>query len=522
MSVEMKQRDRYNYGGKNETKSPARDWTGANIAAERDRLFETGSEFQPTYRNEIVGIDNVLVEIDYIIHWLKHSEDYKRLKSRLEPGVIFEGEPGTGKTLVSRYIATASEALFVNVRDFAHKDSIYTDEDIRDLFRRARAEYEKRGAPIILFWDEFESAALDRTTIGSSQATAVSQLTAELDGIHGKNEGVLLIGCTNYLHNVDAALKRSGRMGLQIEFNAPDRVGKRKLLDHYINSLIPAAARQFKSDIDLETLSYFFDSDDTAADIEEAVVESWRVAVRRSIDEEADPRIAEQDLVDVFLKRLVGPPTSFISLDLDVRRRIAIHESGHAIAAAIFGIPLRLITVQPGKKCLGRVITAEIDEHISTLDEMVAQLRVGIGSVIAEKLTDIPANTGASGDISAVSTMAARLVDRLYAGKDTGIINPVAIADSRTARTDIAPSISTELIERSDADIERIVNEIYTEAYEALRKVGKDHILAIADIVNDRVTLTGREFIQVFEEVTGKSPESFNPGLKHSWELLGK
>lgn len=510
MSIEMKAEGRvrpYDPFGDAKEETPARDWSKANIPAERDRLFEEGSDFQPTQRDEIVGIDNVLIEIDQIIHWLRHSDDYKKHKSRLEPGVIFEGEPGTGKTLVSRYIATESHALFVNVRDFAHSDSVYTDADIRDLFRRARNEYEKRQSPIVLFWDEFESAALDRTSIGPQQASAVSQLTAELDGIHGKNEGILLIGCTNYIHNVDVALRRAGRMGLQIEFNAPDREGKRRLLDHYLTTVVPKKSRP--KTLDLETLAYFFDSADTAADIEEAVVESWRAAVRRSINEGKAPVITEPDIVEVFLKRLVGPPTSFISLPEETRLRIAIHEAGHAIAALIYGVPLRLITVQPGKKSLGRVITAEVDEHIATLDEMMSQIRVGIGSIVAEQVADIPANTGTAGDTASISTMAARLVDRMYAGHRTGLINPIALADSRTGRTDMQPSISTDVIDNSDLDIKDIIESIYRSTSGAMHNVGKDNLIKIAKVVNRDITLTGKQFEDLFLEVTGKEAKLF-------------
>lgn len=489
--------------------TPARDWSKANIQKERDRLFEEGSDFQPTKRDEIVGIDNVLIEIDQVVHWLQHSADYKKYKSRLEPGVIFEGEPGTGKTLVSRYIATESNALFINIRDFAHTDSVYTDADIRDLFRRARNEYKKRDAPIILFWDEFESAALDRTSIGPQQASAVSQLTAELDGIHGKNEGILLIGCTNYIHNVDVALRRAGRMGLQIEFNAPDREGKRQLLNHYINTVVPKKSRP--DVLDLNTLAYFFASEDTAADIEEAVVESWRVAVRRSISENTSPVITESDVVKVFLKRLVGPPTSFISLPEETRLRIAIHETGHAIMALIYGIPLRLITVQPGKKSLGRVITAEVDEHIATLDEMISQIRVAVGSIVAEKVAGIPANTGTTGDTSTISTMATRLVDRMYAGTRTGLLNPVAIADSRTGRTDMQPSISTDVIDGSDLDVKDIVDDVYASALAAMQTVGKEDLVAISTVVNEKVTLTGKQFTDTFEAITGKKAEDYRP-----------
>lgn len=494
--------DYWDEGGSRKRKygpAKAQALTDNEINASRTRLFEDGSTFLRTTKEEIVGIDNVLVEIDQVIHWLKHSHEYQEYGSRLEPGVIFEGDPGTGKTLVSRYIATQSDAFFINVRDFAHAHSLFRDSDIKDLFERARARYDETGHPIVLFWDEFENGAAERGNASPEQAATVSQLTAELDGVHGKNEGVLLIGCTNYIYGIDAALRRSGRMGLHIEFNPPDRVGKRLLLKHYLDKYVT------RREIELDTLSYFFDADATAADIEESCVEAWRHAVRRRIESgRGKPALGQEDLIKVFIKRLVGPPTTFINLPKEDRLRIAVHESGHAIMAAVYGIPLRLITVQPGKKSLGRVITHEVQEHIGTIDEMVSQMRVGIGSIVAERTVDYPAMVGSTSDLRSINQMAVRLVDSLYAGEKSSMFNIPAVASIRSNRGDTNPSISAEVVARSDKDVETFLQQTQADAVYTMNLIGRRNVLRIAEEVNDKTTLTGNEFIQIVKEATGQ------------------
>jgi cell division protease FtsH len=439
------------------------------------------------------------VEIDDIIHWLRHSDEYVAQNSRLEPGVIFEGKPGTGKTLVSRYIATASGAMFINVRDFDHEGSLFRDRDIADLFNRCRQRYADTKKPIVLFWDEFEGVAIDRSDADPERASTVSQITAELDGVQGKNEGLLLIGCTNYIFDIDEALKRGGRMGLQIEFNPPDREGKQEILAYYLKAL------KTDGDIDVETLSYCFDSDATAADIEEACVEAWRRAVKRTIDtKESNMALTQKDLMDIFIKRLVGPPTSFISLPEKDRHGVAVHECGHAIMAAVYDIPLRLITVQPGKKSLGRVFTMELREHITTVDEYISQMRVDVGSIAAEAMADLPAISGTSEDIASVNRIASWLVHHLSVGKQTGLYHPGVQANNRQYNSSFgSPTNSEKLAVAMDEDVQGLLKGVSDDAATTMEKIGKDNLHAIAKRINEKTTLTGNEFKAELAEVLG-------------------
>lgn len=493
---------------KDEKKPEPPKYAPSELERSRTDLFETGSSFKKTRRSEIVGIDNVLVEIDQLIHWLANAPKYQQYGARLEPGVIFEGDPGTGKTLVSRYIATESGALFVNVRDFAHNGSLFKDSDIADLFKRARATYRKTQRPIVLFWDEFENASAERSNSSPDQAATVSQMTAELDGVHGKNEGILLVGCTNYIYGIDRALRRPGRMGLQIEFCAPDRVGKRLLLEHYVNSYTT------KGNIDMETLSYFLGEEDTAASIEEACMEAWRVAVAKKIrsKKRVTPKLTEEDLIEVFLKRLVGPPTAFINLPYEDRYRIAVHEVGHAIMALVFDIPLRLITVQPGKRSLGRTLTAQVKEYIGTFDEMVSDMRVGVGSICCERVAGLPQGIGSTGDVIGINQIATQLVDDLHGGAQTGMFRPKSVGGVRSGMDGGAsPSVSARSIDASDADVQNYLRHVENDGERVMESIGKDLLEKISKAVNERVTLTGVEFEQLFREITEKAPQHYRP-----------
>jgi ATP-dependent Zn protease len=476
------------------------------IADARDDLFLKGSDFKPAYRDEIIGIDNVLNELDEIIHWLRHSKLYQAHGSRLEPGIILAGLPGTGKTTSARYIATESEAFFVNVRDFAHAGELLNDADIRDLFHRARQRYSETGKPVVLFWDEFEGVAVersgDKTTPG--QAAVVSQLTSELEGALGKNEGILLIGCTNYLNTIDHALRRSGRLGVSFEFHAPDRKGKEKILGHFLGKMGHDSA------IDVETLSHFFDKRATAADIEESVMEAWRNAVRRAIENDMQfPTVNQDDLIKVFIKRLVGPPPTY-TVPEEERLRIAIHEIGHAIVALAYGVKVRLITVQPGRRSLGRVMTDDLMEYIANKDEVLDFIRVGAGGIASERAAGLPEMVGSTGDISMMNRKAIQLIDFMGYDDSIGLFN-VGEMGSRSSEVSHGPMPSTAeaSIAQSDKAVQALLRRVQEEAHFVMRNIGTTQLWELAERVNERVTMTGNEFEALLVEVTGKQPEEF-------------
>ncbi len=459
--------------------------SASTVTAKRRELFEKGSIFAPVQK-EIVGIDNVLMQVDEVIHWLIYHKDYAKFKARPEPGVLFIGQPGTGKTYTSRYMATVSDAKFIDVRDFPYSGKSLVAQDIKDLFTMARKVHAASGKPIILFWDEFEGAARERSRTPSlEQASVVSQLTAELDGIGGKPAGILLIGCTNYADSIDMALKRSGRMGLHVAFNAPDRYGKKLLLEHYITKI------KVRGGVDYDTASYFFNDWDTAAVIEEAVQQAWRFAVKRAIDGNTKPFLTENDLLEVFLKRLVGPPPAFSQITPETMYRVSVHETGHALTATLIGVPLRLVTIRPGKDHLGKTMTHQADPKSSTVQELLNQLKVGVAGAIAQDVTGTERSAGASGDTKMLTEIAIDLIDAEGIGTRNGMYNPAA---ARKRFYNHNPAISMKILEDSDLDVKALIHKAEDEVKTLFKAFGPDKIAILAQRLVETQTMTGKQF----------------------------
>jgi len=464
------------------------------LEQERKALFERGSDFKPAHRSEIVGIDIVIERLGEAIHWLRHADYYTRHNARLEPGILFDGPPGTGKTLTARYVATESEAHFISVRDFPHNHAFMQDRDIAALFRLAREYYAANKKPVVLFWDEFEGSARDRGGHGASleQIAAVSQLTSELDGVQGKNEGILMIGATNYGDSIDQALLRPGRLGLHIEFKAPDREGKKMLLDHYLQGRITSG------EIDTDALSHLFRDNVTAAEIEEALMDAWRYAVRRSYDND-NPALEQKDLIEIFVSRMIGPPPSFTKFSHEDKLRVAVHEAGHGIAALVFGIPLKLITVRAGKATLGSTFTAQIHDHLGTIREYLADLRVGAGSLMAEKISGLGIGNGYQQDTRMITAKAIQLVDTQGQGDQSGLWNPLGIRDTR--QYNFTPTISEGMLTKLDGDVQLIIDEALEDCHSLfVNKIGREHLIKIAGSLAEAETMTGPEFEEMVSQ----------------------
>lgn len=242
-------------------------------------------------------------------------------------------------------------------------------------------------------------------------------------------------------------------------------------------------------------------------------MEAWRYAVKRSIENGVEnASLSQDDLIAVFLKRLVGPPVAFVNLPFEQRARVAVHEVGHAIMALVYEIPLRLITVQPGKKSLGRTIATDVNEFIGSLDEMVSDIRVSIGSIAAERAAGLPLSNGATADVGSVTRTATKLVDDLHAGSLTGLFRPSTAAEVRIGgNRSTTPTVSPKALEDSDADVKTIIKDAERDADKVMAAIGRDRIWAIANAVNEEVTLTGTDFETLFQKIAGE-PTQFRAG----------
>ncbi|KAM9899204.1 hypothetical protein OXX79_005860 [Metschnikowia pulcherrima] len=162
-----------------------------------------------------------------------------KLGLRHVKGLLLYGPPGTGKTLIARQIGkmlNVKEPKVVNGPEMLSKYVGSSEENIRNLFKDAEAEYKAKGEHSslhIIIFDELDSVFKQRGG-GRSDGTGVgdnvvNQLLAKMDGVDQLNN-ILIIGMTNRLDLIDNALLRPGRFEIQIEISLPDEKGRKEIL----------------------------------------------------------------------------------------------------------------------------------------------------------------------------------------------------------------------------------------------------------------------------------------------------
>ncbi|MBM3886316.1 AAA family ATPase [Candidatus Dependentiae bacterium] len=193
----------------------------------------------PVSFKDIVGIESALTEVVEIVNYLKEPRKYHQLGARMPCGILLEGPPGCGKTMIAKAIATEANCYFeqVSASSFIEKYVGVGAARVREFFARAR-----RNKPAIIFIDEFDSiAGVDRSELtggGGDQESkqTINELLNELDGF-STDHSVIVIAATNNAASLDAAVKRSGRFDRIIHVPLPDERVREVLLLHYLKKL---------------------------------------------------------------------------------------------------------------------------------------------------------------------------------------------------------------------------------------------------------------------------------------------
>uniref|UniRef100_A0A0N4V6W3 AAA domain-containing protein n=1 Tax=Enterobius vermicularis TaxID=51028 RepID=A0A0N4V6W3_ENTVE len=471
-------------------------------------IFSNAKEVKPedisvTFE-DVRGMDEAKKEVEEIVSYLRDPERYSRLGGRLPKGVLLVGPPGTGKTLLAR--AIAGEAQVIKV-PFFHTSGSEFDEllvgqgarRVRDLFDRA-----KQRAPCIVFIDEIDSVGSKRISNGIHPYAnqTINQLLAEMDGFK-QNEGVIIIGATNRVEDLDKALLRAGRFDLRVMVNPPDLLGRKDIFGHYLSKIVHT------DELDIDTLAKGT-TGFTGADIENMVNQA---ALRAAV--EGCPMVMLPHFEEARDRILMGPARLRGRLpDEEANRITAYHEAGHTLVGLFTkdSTPLHKVTIIPRGQSLGHTaILPEKDEYHMTKAQMMAQLDMMMGGRVAEELVfgAEKVTTGAANDLKKATILATNMV-KTFGMSDKVGLRDYSIEDSNAFMkiNDLSPQTS----EMIDQEINRLLNESYMRAKEVLVKHKKEHKL-LAEALLEYETLTSDEVKELLE--TGSITRHQQPPKKN-------
>ncbi len=412
--------------------------------------------------DDVAGIDEAKTELTEIVDFLKTPERYGRLGGRMPHGVLLSGAPGTGKTLLARAVAGEAHAAFFSISASEFIEAIVGvgASRVRDLFAKA-----KEAAPAIVFIDELD--AIGRSRQGSVSVTGANdereqtldQILTELDGFEPA-EAVVVLAATNRPDVLDPALLRPGRFDRRVTVQAPDRKGRRQILEVHTRS-IPLA-----DEVDLDALASSTPGM-VGADLANLANEAALLAARRG-----HGNVQMSDFTDSLEKIMLGSPRGILLSPAD-RERTAYHEAGHALVGMLTlgADPVRKVSIIPRGMALGVTLSTPDADRVSySREELVAKIRVALGGRVAEEVVYGTITSGAESDIQQLTLIARQMVGRWGMSDAVG---PLAVLPAEGEGPFLPGSSATS--ESTHRLLDEEVRRLVEGAHEEVTRLLADH-----------------------------------------------
>ena len=450
---------------------------------------------------DVAGLQEEKEELDEIINFLKEPGKFTKVGARIPKGVLLEGAPGTGKTLLAKAIAGEANVPFFSISgsDFVEMFVGVGASRVRDLFADA-----KKHSPCIAFIDEIDAVARRRGTgMGGGhdeREQTLNQLLVEMDGF-GANEGIIVLAATNRVDILDPAILRPGRFDRKITVSPPDVRGRKEILT------VHSKNKPLAEDVNLEQIAQTT-AGFTGADLENLMNEA---AINAAMENRAF--VKQEDIKKSFIKVGIGTEKKSRVISDKEKKITAYHEAGHAILFHVLPDvgPVYTVSIIPtGLGAAGYTMPLpERDEMFMTKGKMLQEIMVSLGGRIAEEIIFDDITTGASSDIKKATKVARRMVTRYGMSDNIGVINYDDDDDEVFIGRDLAHAKGhSELVAGEiDKEVKEIINSCYLKAKSIIAE-HESNLHKCADLLLQKEKITREEFEALMEEKPYE-PEDF-------------
>ncbi len=441
---------------------------------------------------DVAGQEEAKESLTEIVDFLHNPGKYASIGAKLPKGALLVGPPGTGKTLLAKAVAGEAGVPFFSLSgsNFVEMFVGVGASRVRDLFEKA-----EKSAPCIVFIDEIDAIGKSRDSrIGGNdeREQTLNQLLSEMDGFDS-SKGIFLLGATNRPEVLDKALLRPGRFDRRIIVDRPDLKGRIDTLKVHSRNVVMDETVDFK-EVALAT------SGAVGSDLANIVNEAAINAVKNN-----RKAISQKDLLDSVEVVFAGKEKKERLLNDTEKRTVAVHETGHALITAIQknSEPVQKITIIPREMgSLGYVWQVpEEERYLYSKEEILDRIVTLFGGRAAEDVEFGVITTGASNDMEKATELARNMITKYGMSEEFGLMTLEVMEDqylNQNSRMNCSDSTA--------AEVEVVLNKLLKDCYAKAKKMIQEHkkeLEEISDFLYDKETITGKEFMEIYNRVNG-------------------
>ena len=441
---------------------------------------------------DVAGQEEAKESLTEIVDFLHNPGKYASIGAKLPKGALLVGPPGTGKTLLAKAVAGEAGVPFFSLSgsNFVEMFVGVGASRVRDLFEKA-----EKSAPCIVFIDEIDAIGKSRDSrIGGNdeREQTLNQLLSEMDGFDS-SKGIFLLGATNRPEVLDKALLRPGRFDRRIIVDRPDLKGRIDTLKVHSRNVVMDETVDFK-EVALAT------SGAVGSDLANIVNEAAINAVKNN-----RKAISQKDLLDSVEVVFAGKEKKERLLNDTEKRTVAVHETGHALITAIQknSEPVQKITIIPREMgSLGYVWQVpEEERYLYSKEEILDRIVTLFGGRAAEDVEFGVITTGASNDMEKATELARNMITKYGMSEEFGLMTLEVMEDqylNQNSRMNCSDSTA--------AEVEVVLNKLLKDCYAKAKKMIQEHkkeLEEISDFLYNKETITGKEFMEIYNRVNG-------------------